>query len=91
MLPQAGGRYNHKITPSPSRSNVNWLNLVLDLNGILCICQEKRLMPKEHAYVDSSRPHFSTFSYFLGPKAIFDCLSYQRFLRKHDNVADITI
>jgi hypothetical protein len=56
MLMQAGGSYDHKIIPFLSRANIKWLNVVLDLNGILCVCQEKRLMPKSQAYVDGLIP-----------------------------------
>jgi hypothetical protein len=48
-------------------------------------------MPKEKAYVDGSRPHSNIIPCLAGPKAIFVCPSYQRFLRKLDNVANITI
>jgi hypothetical protein len=38
MSLQAGGGFDHKIIPSLSRANMKWLNVVLDLNGILCVC-----------------------------------------------------
>jgi hypothetical protein len=41
MSLQAGGSYDHKISPSASRANMKWLNVVLDLNGIFCVCQAK--------------------------------------------------
>jgi hypothetical protein len=66
------------------------LNVVLDLNGILCVCQEKRLMPRAQAYVDGSRPHSNTVPYLVGPKTIFICMSWQRFFRELGNVANIT-
>jgi hypothetical protein len=52
---------------------MKWQNIVLDLNGILCVCQEKRLMAHDQAYVDGSRSHSGTVPYFVGPKAIFVC------------------
>jgi hypothetical protein len=48
-------------------------------------------MPTGQAYVDGSRPHFDIVPYLVGPKAIFVCLSCQRFLRELSNLADITI
>jgi hypothetical protein len=47
---------------------MKWLNVVLDLNEIFCICQDKRLMPKDQAYVDGSRPHSGIVPYFVGPR-----------------------
>jgi hypothetical protein len=73
MLSQAGGNHNYKIIPSSSKANMKWQNIVLDLNGILCVCQEKRLMAHDQAYVDGSRSHSGTVPYFVGPKAIFVC------------------
>ena len=68
MLLQVGGSYNHKIIPFLSRANIKSLNVVLDLNGILCVCQEKRLMPKSQAYKDGltlkrQSPVFGPFLY----------------------------
>jgi hypothetical protein len=91
MLLQTGRSHKYEIIPFPSRVNIKWLNLVLNLNGILCVCQDKRLMSKGQAYMDGSRPHSSTISYLIGTKAVFIHSSYQRFFRKLGNVADITI
>jgi hypothetical protein len=91
MLPRVGRSHKYKIILSSSRVSIKWLNVVLDLNGILCVCQEKRLMPRGQAYVDGSRPHSNIVSYLVGPKAVFICSSYQRFLRELSNMADITI
>jgi hypothetical protein len=38
MSLEVGGSFDYKIIPSPSRADMKWLNVVLDLNGILCIC-----------------------------------------------------
>ena len=48
-------------------------------------------MPQGQAYVVGKKPHFGTVSFFVGPKAVYICLSCQRFLTKLGNVADITI
>jgi hypothetical protein len=71
MLLQTGRSHKYEIIPFPSRVNIKWLNLVLNLNGILCVCQDKRLMSKGQAYMDGSRPHSSTISYLIGTKAVF--------------------
>jgi hypothetical protein len=86
MIPQADRSHKHKIIPSPFRANMKWLNVVLDLNGILCVCKEKRQMPKGQVYVDGLRPHSGTFSSLVGPKAVFVRPSFQRFFRKLGNV-----
>jgi hypothetical protein len=38
MSLQVGGSFDHKIIPSLFRTNMKWLNVVLNLNGILCVC-----------------------------------------------------
>jgi hypothetical protein len=91
MLWRAGGSHEHEIIPSSSRANIKWLNVVLDLNGILCICQEKRLMPRGQTYVDNSRPYFGTILYLIGPKVVFICPSCQRLLRKHCNEIELLL
>jgi hypothetical protein len=87
---QVGRSHDYIIIPSPSRINIKWLNVVLDLNGILCVYKKKRQIPKGHAYVDGSRPHSGIVSYLVGSKAIFICPSYQRF-QELGNVTDTTI
>jgi hypothetical protein len=91
MSLQAGGGLNQKIIPSPSRTNLKWLNVVLDLNGILCICQEERLMPRRTVYVIGDLLHSSNVPRCVGKKIVFVCPSCRRFLRELSNVADITI
>jgi hypothetical protein len=70
---------------------MKWLNVVLDLNGILCVCLEARLMPRDQAYVVGNKPHSGTVPFLAGPKAVYIRPSCQRFLTELGNVADITI
>ena len=91
MSLQASGSFDHKIIPSLLRTNMTWLNVVLNLNGILCICQETRHMPKDQAYMDGSRPHSSTISYLVGTKVVYVRSFYERLFRELGNVVDITI
>jgi hypothetical protein len=70
---------------------MKWLNVVLDLNGILCICLKERLMPRRQTYVVGKKPHSSTVPFFVGPKAVYVRLSCKRFLIELGNVANITI
>jgi hypothetical protein len=82
MLLQADRSHDYKIIPSPSRANIKWLNVVMDLNIKLCVYQEKKLMPKGQAYVDNSRFYFGIVYYLLGPMVVFVCPYCQRFLRE---------
>ena len=70
---------------------MKWLNVVLDLNGILCVCLEERLMSQRQAYVVGKKPHSGTVPFLVGPKALYICLSCKMFLTIFSNVADITI
>ena len=86
MIPQADRSHKHKIIPSPYKANMKWLNVVLDLNGILCLYKEKKQMPKRQVYVDGLRPHSGTFSSLIALKAVFVHPSFQWFFRKLGNV-----
>ena len=70
---------------------MKWLNVVLDLNGILFVCQEEWLMPFGTAYVVGDLPHSNNVLHLVGKKAILVRPSYRRFLREFGNVADFTI
>ena len=70
---------------------MKWLNVDLDLNGILCICLEERLMPQGQTYVVGKKPHFGIVPFLVDLKAVYICPSCKRFLTELGNVADITI
>jgi hypothetical protein len=70
---------------------MKWLNVVLDLNGILCVCLEERLMPRGQTYVVGKKPHSGTVPFLVGPKAVYIRPFCKRFLTELGNVADITI
>ena len=92
MLLWADGCHDHKITPSPSKEYLKWQNLVMNLNEIICVCQERSLILKGQVYVDSFGPHSYAISYHVGLQRQFlFCPPYQRFLRKLIKVADVTI
>ena len=48
-------------------------------------------MPRGQAYVVGKKPHSGTVPFFAGPKVVYICPLYQRFLIELGNVADITI
>jgi hypothetical protein len=51
---------------------LKWLNIVLDINGILCHCMEKKATNRM-PFVNSvqQRIHSSTVPTIVGPKAVF--------------------
>jgi hypothetical protein len=69
---------------------MKWLHLVMDLNGILCVCLE-RILSRGQTYVVSKKPHSGTVPYLVGPKAVYVRSSCGRFFRKLGIMADITI
>jgi hypothetical protein len=91
MSQQAGGGFDHKIIPSQSRVNMKWLNVVLELNGILYACQEERLMSSGTSYVVGDLSHSTNVPHLVGKKAVYVHPSCRRFLRELGNVAGITI
>ena len=68
-----------------------WLYVVLDLNGILCVCEEYRFLPKIQAWNLESNPHSSSILAKIGPKAVYVHPSCSTFLRAVSDFADITI
>ena len=75
-----------EIIPSPSKAVNRWLNVVLDLNGILYVCEEYKFLPKIQ-----SNPHSSSVPTKIGSKAIYIYLLCSRFLSELSDFADITI
>ncbi len=68
-----------------------WLNVILDLNGILCVCLDRRHMAKDQVYNDISQPHSSVLPAVVGPKAVYvrpHCLD---FLRELSLVAYVSV
>jgi hypothetical protein len=70
---------------------MKWLNAVMDLNGIICVCLEERLLSRRQTYVVGKNPHSGTVPFLVGPKTVYICLSCKRFFTELGNVADITI
>ena len=85
------GNEVEKIFPSPSRAVSRWLNVVLDLNGILCACKEYRYLPKIHSWNPESNPHSSSVPAKIGPKVVYVHPSCSRFLSALSHFADIIV
>jgi hypothetical protein len=49
-----------------------WVNIILDINGILCHCMEKKA-PNMMLFMNSVQQgiHLSTVPTIVGPKAVF--------------------
>lgn len=65
----------------PLRVTSRWLNVILDLNGILCVCKDRRVVPKDQVYNLVSNAHSSVLPAPIGPKAVFvrpHCLDFLR-------------
>lgn len=45
-----------------------WLNIVLDLNGILCVCEDAKLNGSSRKIVDAKQPHYAITPALVGPK-----------------------
>lgn len=62
------------IPRSPPRvDQPRWLNVVFDLNGILCACEEFRLRSIGLRFIPESAPHSSTILAHVGPKLVVVC------------------
>ena len=80
-----------RIAPSPSRAVSRWLNVVLDLNGILCMCVEYRFLSRIAAWNPESAPHSSSVPARISPKAVYVHPSCSTFLSALSGFADITV
>ena len=86
-----GGDEVERITLSSSRAVSRWLNVVLDLNGILCVCAEYRFLPRIAAWNPESAPHSSSVQARIGPKVVYVRPSCSTFLSALSVFADITV
>ena len=77
--------------PSLLRAVSRWLNVVLDLNGILCVCEEYRFLSKIQLWNLESNLHSSSILVKIGPKAVYVRPLCSTFLRAVSDFADITI
>ena len=60
------------MSPVVLTTKAKWLNIILDINGILCHCMEKAGTSKPPCVFDvEHRIHSSTVPTIVGPKAIY--------------------
>jgi hypothetical protein len=71
-----------------------WLNVILDLNGVLCSCIQKSTMtrrgPQQKPYYAEGFLHSTTIPTCIGPKAVYVCPCLAKFIRRVSGFADIT-
>ena len=64
---------------------------MLDLNGVLCVSEEKRFMPRGQRVAVGVGPHSATLPSIVGPKAVFVRPDCSQFLSAVSEFADITV
>jgi hypothetical protein len=72
-----------------------WLNVILDLNGVLCSCVQKNTVtrrgPQQKLYYVEGFLHSATIPTCVGPKAIYVRPGVANFIRRVTGFADITV
>ena len=69
------------VSPIVLTTKARWLNIVLDINGILYHCMEKAETSKPPCVYDVEHGiHSSTVPMIVGPKAVYACLGLFNFL-----------
>ena len=48
-----------------------WLNIILNLNEILCVCEDTKLNGFSRKITDAKQPHFVTIPALVEPKLVF--------------------
>ena len=87
----SGNEVERQIPSSSSKAVSRWLNVVLDLNGILCVCEEYKYLPKIQSWNFESNPHSTSIPAKIGPKAMYIHPSYFRFLSVLFDFRDIIV
>ena len=69
------------VFPVVLTTKAKWLNIVLDINGILCHCMEKAGMSKMPFVYDVEHGiHLSTVPTIVVSKGVYTCLGLLKFL-----------
>lgn len=68
-----------------------WLNIVFDLNGILCVSEEFRWRSRDQAFIDCSLPHSSAVPAKVGPKLVYVRPGCQAFLDAVSKFATVSV
>ena len=69
------------VSPVVLTTKAKWLNIVLDINEILCHCMEKAGTSKMPSMYDVQHQiHSSAVPTIVGPKAVYTCPGLLKFL-----------
>ena len=80
------------VPRAPPRQSVpTWLNIVFDLNGILCACEEFRFRDSRLRFTNDMAPHSSTLPAHVGPKLVWTRPGCNLFLKALSEFATISI
>ena len=67
------------------------MNIVLDLNGILCICDDWKSKGSIKQFNHASEPHSATVAAVVGPKTIYVRPNCSQFLKELEKIAHISV
>jgi len=80
------------VPRAPARRSLpRWLNIVFDLNGILCACEEFRLRDPKLLFNNDRATHSSTVPALVGPKLVWVRPGCNVFLEALSKFATISI
>nr|PNR52963.1 hypothetical protein PHYPA_009338 [Physcomitrium patens] len=77
--------------PLKSRAVDKWLNVVLDLNGILCVCEDWKSNRSTKQYSNSLAPHSATIGAIVAMKAVYVRPNCLNFLAELGKIARISV
>ena len=80
-----------RIPRTPAKVVKPWLNLVFDLNGILCVCEEFRSRSRDQAFIACTLPHSSTVPAKVGPKLVYVRPGCKAFLGAVSKFATVSV
>ena len=68
-----------------------WLNVILDLNGILCVCEDRKSKGLIKQFNHALEPHSATIAAVVGPKVVLVRPHCSEFLRELEKIAHISV
>jgi NLI interacting factor-like phosphatase len=68
-----------------------WLNVVLDLNGILCVCEDAKFKGWSRPIGDAKQPQSATTPTVVGPELVYVRPNCTEFLREIGQIAVISV
>lgn len=80
-----------KEIPFTSRVTTKWLNVILDLNGVLCVSEDKRYHPIQNRVIETNDRYLDLVCVTIGIKRVTLRPYYKRFLRELSAIANVSI